>query len=368
MYKDASLPSRNIDLAQPLNNALARHHLTSLLEGLPPAHPQYQNLVAALAVYRAIAAQGGWPLVSNEQLLVRRLALEDPLLAAQPASSADDVNSAIERYQVRNGLAADGKLGPETMRALNVPVAVRIGQIIANMERWRWMPAELERRRVEVNVPDQSLDLMDGFNNALHSRVIIGKRSTPTPLLRTVAVSVVANPAWDIPDDIAVRQLLPHLRQNANYLASRNMDLVGAPADTVIDWRQISGSHLPYQIRQPPGPNNGLGHLMLDSPNSFDVYMHDTPDKTLFQKPLREISNGCIRVELIDQLASLALNDDEALGDALRSGETRTMALREPLPVYLLYWTAIAAEDGTVGFRPDRYGRDIPLMAGLTAK
>jgi murein L,D-transpeptidase YcbB/YkuD len=221
---------------------------------------------------------------------------------------------------------------------------------------------------VEVNVPDQSLDLMDGDYIALHSKVIIGKKATPTPIERTVAISVIANPAWDIPDDIAARQFLPQLKRDANYLAKRNMSLIDAPPDAAVDWSKVSAGRLPYQLREPPGPDNALGRMMFDMPNPFDVYIHDTPGKALFQKPTREFSNGCIRTEQIDRLVRLALGDDAALDDALQSGETQTLPLARPLPVYLLYWTAIASDDGSVGFRPDRYGRDSLLLAKLDGR
>jgi murein L,D-transpeptidase YcbB/YkuD len=254
------------------------------------------------------------------------------------------------------------------LRELNVPAAVRVRQIIANLERWRWMPAELERRRIEVNVPDQSLNLMEGDDIALHSKVVIGKKKTPTPILRTAALSVIANPPWEIPDDIAARQFLPQLKKDAGYLASSNLSLMDAPADAEVDWRKVQAGHLPYQLRQAPGPSNALGKMMLDMPNQFDVYIHDTPHKDLFEKPSREFSNGCIRTEQIDRLAHILLGDDAALDEAVASGQTQTLPLERPMPVYLLYWTAIAAEDGSVGFRPDRYGRDGLLLARLDSK
>jgi len=368
IYKDATLPAQNFDFVPALARALARHRLVTLLDSLPPARPQYQRLVGALAFYRALASHGGWPLVTGEQQLGYRLMIEDPSLAGQVPSSPEDLQAALMRYQERNGLVPDGKLGADTLHELNVPVTMRIRQIIANMERWRWMPAEIERRRVEVNVPDQSLDLMDGDYIALHSKVIIGKKTTPTPIARTAAISVIANPAWDIPDDIAARQFLPQLKRDANYLAKRNMSLIDAPPDAAVDWRKVSGGHLPYQLREPPGPDNALGRMMFDMPNPFDVYIHDTPGKALFQKPVREFSNGCIRTEQIDRLVRLALGDDAALDDALQSGETRTLPLPRPLPVYLLYWTAITGDDGSVGFRPDRYGRDSLLLARLDGR
>jgi murein L,D-transpeptidase YcbB/YkuD len=257
---------------------------------------------------------------------------------------------------------------------LNVPAAQRIAQITANMERWRWMPRQLERRYVAVNVPDQSLAFIRDGRAVLTSRVIVGRRQTPTPILRTSIETIVANPPWNIPGDIAARTLLPELRKNPNYLRTRNMVVVNAPDNDPqgrqIDWRSVRAEAFPYQIQQSPGPNSALGVLMLDSPNDFDVYLHDTPGKNAFRQTAREISNGCVRVEQILALASLALTDNENEGSeildtAIASRETERLSLAEPLPVYMLYWTAVVDADGTVGFRPDRYGRDRPLIAAL---
>ena len=368
IYKDAQLPSQSFDFVPALSRALARHRLITLLDGLPPARPQYQRLVGALAFYRALAAHGGWPAVKNEQQLGYRLMIEDPSLAGQVPSSPEELQAALMRYQERNGLTPDGKLGTDTLRELNVPVSVRVREIIANLERWRWMPAELERRRIEVNVPDQSLDLMEGNDVALHSKVIIGKKATPTPILRTTALSVIANPPWEIPDDIAARMFLPRLKKDASFLANGNLSLMDAPPDAAVDWRKVSAGHLPYQLRQAPGPDNALGQMMLDMPNPFDVYIHDTPHKDLFQKSVREFSNGCIRTEQIARLAPMLLGDEDRLDEAVASGQTQTLPLARPVPVYLLYWTAIAGEDGSVGFRPDRYGRDSLLLAKMDGK
>jgi murein L,D-transpeptidase YcbB/YkuD len=386
VYKDVRLPARDFDIAALLTTALNRADIDAFFANLPPPHPEYQSLVDALARYRAIAAQGGWPVVSGNgpfafdgndlraKLLARRLAFEDSALATNLEPSGDDVREALIRYQFRNGLEVDGKPNEKTLQALNVPPAIRVRQIIANMERWRWLPRAFERRHIRINVPDQSLDLIENGAVVLHSRVIIGKKVTPTPILRTEVLAVVANPPWDIPDDIAARQLLPHLRQNSNYLTVRNMTLVDGPASDPqgagIDWRQVKSSRLPYQIRQPAGPDNVLGQYMLDSPNDFDVYMHDTPNKKLFTQNMREASNGCVRVEQIASLAALLLDEDgvehsAALDLALASGETHSLALIHPLPAYMLYWTAIADPDGTVSFRPDRYNRDPALLAKL---
>jgi murein L,D-transpeptidase YcbB/YkuD len=183
--------------------------------------------------------------------------------------------------------------------------------------------------------------------------------------LRTVAPSIVANPPWDIPADIAANQLLPHLKQNPNYLAAHNMIVVNAPGDPHgrnIPWSAVSSSNFPYSIRQLP-PRSALGVLMLDSPNRFDVYLHDTPAKQFFSKSDREISNGCVRVEEIMSLASLALTNSPSAGlaqlhSAIDSHETRRIMLDEPLPTCFIgrplpTWRAMSAfvRIATIGIR-----------------
>ena len=260
--------------------------LDDFLDSLPPAHAEYRGLVTALARYRAMAERGEKP---------------------------------------------DGDASKS--------VSYRMKQIAANMERWRWMPAVMERRYIQVDVPDQELDYVRDGQIVLQSRVVIGRRTTPTPILRTVVQAVIANPAWDIADDIAIRQILPRIRASHDYLATHDITFENG------------------QFHQAPGPHNALGLLMLDAPNPLWVYMHDTPDKKLFSLETREYSNGCVRVEQIFPLASLALTDDadagsNSLNQAIASGQTEQLLLPDPLAVYMVYWTARADEDGTVDFIP----------------
>lgn len=356
-YKDLNLPVQDFDLAGEFATALEHGSIDRFLAELPPPHPGYRWLVDALARYRAIASHGGWPMLTgkntNPSTLARRLAMEDAAFAdtADPADA--DIREALLRFQRRNGLEDNGKLTPETLKALNVPVSYRIQQIIANMERWRWVPRAFEARYILVNVPDQSLEFVEDQSAKLSSKVVIGRKDAKTPIMRTEVVAVVANPAWDIPDDIAAKRILPHMRHNRNYLASRNMTF-------------INGS-----LQQNPGDDNVLGKLMLDSPNPFGVYMHDTPDKKLFTLSVREKSNGCVRVEQIAPLASLVLggeDPDDRIIEAIATGDTQRLELPVPLAVYMLYWTAFADSDGAMEFRPDRYDRDPPLIAKLGAK
>jgi murein L,D-transpeptidase YcbB/YkuD len=387
IYDDIKLPAANFDAVPALTRALNTHSAAKFLADLAPAHPEYRRLAKALARYRAIADAEGWPAVPGQNevrldgkderlsVLIQRLSTEDPMLAAIAKPSTAEIRDAVKRFQARSGLNQDGRAGGVTLASLNVPAETRVDQIVANMERWRWMPRQFEHRYVAVNVPDQSVQYVRDGMVVLTSRVVVGRKASPTPITRSAITAVVVNPPWNIPGDIAARDLLPQLRKNPNYLASKRMVVTDGPQNDPygrkIDWQKVAPAEFPYAIRQLPGPQTALGAVMLDSPNDFDVYLHDTPNKRLFDSTLREISNGCVRVQQIFPLASLALTDDTAKGmseltKATKSRDTQRLTLDEPLPVYFLYWTAVAGPDGELGFRPDRYGRDTRLIAALT--
>lgn len=384
VYRDVILPPPDFDPVDALTTALSQGTLENFLSDLAPLHPGYAYLVQALARYRAVAAAGGWPVVPagikldpadrNLGILASRLAFEDPQLAGNATPGIDDVRAALLRFKKRNGLSSDDGLGPDVLKVLNVSATARMQQIAANMERWRWMPRYLESHYVEVDVPDQSVSYIDSGVARVYSKAVIGKPQTPTPILRTTVQAVIANPVWHVPDQIAARKLLPVLRKRPDYLLARNMVLADGPANDPegkkIDWRHMRASNLRYQIVQKPGPDNALGTLLFEMPNDFDVYLHDTPEKNLFTLDMREKSNGCVRVEKIAALSSLALtggvkDTDDELADAVATGETQRIPLKGPLAIYMLYWTVIAAPDGTVHFRPDLYGRDRRLIAKL---
>jgi L,D-transpeptidase YcbB len=386
IYSDAGLPVRAYDAPGELNRALNEGALPRYLTDLPPQHPEYGRLVKALAYYRTIAEEGGWPLIpgkgevrldrNNERLnvLIQRLRVEDPILDGIAKPSRVEVRDAVKRFQARNGLLDDGRVGAETLATLNVPAHMRVEQIAANMERWRWLPRQFESRYVAVNVPDQSVKFVKDGDVALTSKVVVGRKTSATPLIRTEIRTVVINPPWNIPGDIAARDLLPRLKRNANYLATKNMVVMDSPPSDPhgrkINWRSIKAAEFPYAIRQLPGPTTALGAVMLDSPNDFDVYLHDTPNKKLFTLTTREISNGCIRVQDIFPLASLALTGDvdDGMGminEARKTRQTQRIPLENPVPVYFLYWTVSVDEEGKIAFRPDRYGRDTVLIAAL---
>ena len=376
---DVSLPAPRAD-PSALDAAIARGNLSALLFGMAPPHPDYVRLKAALARYRAIAEQGGWPLLPDAApaaftglhapLLRRRLAVEDESVTAET-----NLADAVKRFQARSGLVEDGVVGARTRAALNITAAARVDTILANMERWRWLPRNLEPDRIWINVPDAQLQLLLGGRVVLASRVVVGRVRNPTPILRAQGAGVTINPPWNVPSSIAVKEILPKLRKNPNYLASQDMVLVngppGDPQGLRIDWHAVSASRFPYLIRQNPGPHNALGRIKIELPNRFDVYLHDTPVKSAFDQPARALSHGCIRVQEILPLATYVLGDaaaSERIAEALDKGDTKYLAAAKTLPVYFLYWTAFGGDDGSLNFRPDIYGRDARLIAALKEK
>ena len=370
---DVALPPPAEDPSAGLSAAIAQGRLMAFLTGLAPSNPEYAALKNALARYRGIAAAGGWPLLTpqaSEAQLRARLGFEDQ------DAAASSLPSALKRFQARHGLPAEGALNAATLAALNVPATARADTIIANLERWRWMPRQREPDRIVINAADARLEMFLDGTRVLTSRVIVGKPATPTPILLAQGAGVTINPAWTAPHSIAVREILPKLKRNHAYLASQDMFLVNGPPDDPqglrIDWRAVHAGSFPYQIRQYPGPKNPLGRVKLELPNQFDVYLHDTPGKTAFNAASRAVSHGCVRVEQIMPLASYTLAADlsaiEKIQDAIGTGQTSYIPMKKTIPVYFLYWTAFADADGTVEFRRDLYGRDQRLIAAAAIR
>ena len=365
-YRDASFPKEPFDPAAGTEAAFERHGLADYLLQIVPPQNEYRNLKLALAVYRAIERRGGWPRLApmlqtnfpmpdeRADQLRARLALEDTSIGASK-SGADSASliDALKRYQIRNGLQVDGRLSKATLDSLNVPVDQRISTIIANMERWRWVPRARPPAYVEVNTADASLKAVKGSNTSLFSRIVAGKPATPTPLFSAAISAITVNPYWIVPRPIARHEILPKLAKDASYLVSHHMFV------------NDNGF-----IEQAPGPDNPLGQIKLEMPNRFDAYLHGTPQPELFARARRYFSHGCMRVEKIGQLASFVLTGDvdsgaAQIGAEIASGRNTKIPLDRPLPVLVLYWTATADENGITGFRADIYGRDKTLLSAL---
>ncbi|MFP4474557.1 MAG: murein L,D-transpeptidase [Desulfatibacillaceae bacterium] len=384
-----------IDLARTLSDAIANNRVHSALEELAPTNHEYRRLAMALREYRELARAPEPPPVPDGRLL--RPGARDPRVAyirgklahsgdypttylEDPLLYGEKLETALRDFQARHGLEKDGLVGKRTIARLNTSTTKKIRQIELNMERWRWMPRDLGDRHVRVNIASFKLIAMEKGETVLHSRVIVGKPFLSTPVFSEPMTYVVFRPYWNVPFTIAVEEILPKAREEPGYLEERNMEVLSGwekDAEVVdpatIDWSRLSREYFPYRIRQKPGEGNSLGNIKFMFPNHHSVYIHDTSSRHLFQKDVRSLSHGCIRVEKPAELAKWVLEgtpgwDNEAVDEALQKAENRTVLLERPVRVHLMYFTAWTSTDGKLFFLDDVYGRDSRLDEALREK
>ncbi|MGB7295570.1 MAG: L,D-transpeptidase family protein, partial [Candidatus Aminicenantales bacterium] len=259
----------------------------------------------------------------------------------------------------------------------NVSAAERLTQIRANLERWRWITQELGERYILVNVADFRVGVVEAGREVMSMPAVVGRAYRRTPAFSGTMSHLEINPTWTVPPKLAREDILPKVRKDPAYLGQKGFRVFenwseGAREIDVsaFDWSLVKAENLPYKFRQDPGPQNSLGRIKFMFPNKFDVYLHDTPERELFNRAVRDFSSGCIRIERPVDLAEYVLRDDpdwtkEKILTAIKGGETRVVNLRNPLGVHLLYWTAWLGEDGRVQFRQDIYLRDAALYRAL---
>lgn len=286
-----------------------------------------------------------------------------------------ELRDAVRAFQRSAGLAADGIVGPGTLRALGGNAREKLRKVIVALERERWLNRERGERHIVVNIADQSFDLYEHGNPVFHSIAVVG-RATPdrrTPEFHDEMTHMVVNPTWHVPRSIATKEYLPQLKRDPNALARQGLRLIGPSGRAVnasaIDFSQFSKQNFPFAIKQPPGGRNALGRVKFMFPNKHNIYLHDTPAKKLFQRDVRAFSHGCIRVERPFEFAHKLLekqtSDPRAAFEAyLRTGREQYVNLAVPVPVYLTYRTAFL-RDGRIEYRPDIYGRDARLWQAL---
>lgn len=375
-----------MDMPKALAKALADESVSAFVMGLPPKTADYTFMVRALQTYRAMAQAGGWKTMPSgpalksglrdprvAQLRHRLVAehyLEDKKLPKDASVFFDDsLTDAVKTYQRRNGLTEDGVVGSRMIAALNIPVEDRINQIRANMDRMRAMPDDLPDRYIRVNIADATMDIIEDDKVIYHSIVVVGKVDRKTPFINSTIRNVIFNPTWSVPRSIAVKDILPKLRKDPHYLQKQGLVILGRDQDPYgmsIDWAHMRDKSFTFGLRQSPGDLNSLGRLKFDFDNSHAVYMHGTPHAEAFDKPVRFLSSGCVRLPAPDEVAAVLLKPNHDAWDAQRinatldAEKTRWVKLEQPIPILIIYDTAFLSDNGELHFRPDGYGYDKP--------
>lgn len=353
------------------------------LNALWPAHAEYAALVDErlridqLGDTMTVPVPGG-ALLRPGQSSERILLLKERLLGPGEHSALydDDLQRAVVALQRSAGLEPDALVGDATLEVLNATRFSWIDRIDANLERWRWLPNVLPSTMVRVNIASFYLRAVRNGEQELGMRVVVGRPYRNTPVFTEAMKYMVLNPFWNVPVKLATEDKLPQLRRDPDALRVSGFEVKPAGSDAFvdvaqIDWSGVTRRNFSYLLRQRPGPGNALGQIKFMMPNPFAVYLHDTNDRSLFNKQERSFSSGCIRLSQPLDLAEWVLRNEGRDTDAadvrarVAGGETSTLHLRNPLPVYIVYFTAFQDDDDVVVFRRDIYKRDQAIVDAL---
>lgn len=384
-----TITPRRVDQSKLLVQLASADDPARILHDLSPKGREFVALRAALAKFydgsvvdAAVVIPDGSllkPGMKDERvtLLRQRLDVPEPEIPETAGAAAvADINyddalvEAVKAFQESLGLTGDGVVGPATVAALNGGTATTKEDIIANMERWRWEPDNYGDFYVWVNLPEFRLVIMDGERQHYTTRVVIGTPKNQTPVFFDEIEHIVVNPYWNVPSSIASNEIAPRLVSNPGYLASQNMELLygGKVVNAAsVDWSTTSIRN--FSIRQRPGPSNALGQIKFLFPNQHDVYLHDTPSKSLFQRSFRAYSHGCVRVQNPMEFAAALLENEPRITAASLEGQfgptERWNNLQNHIPVHLTYFTLRVDPDGTIRSFGDVYGANKKLIGLL---
>ncbi|MFH1352094.1 MAG: L,D-transpeptidase family protein [bacterium] len=381
---------REQDLTEVLQKALKENNIEKSLAGLLPEHAGYFTLREALSKYRSISEKGGWQKIpagkvikqgdidSRIPVICERLSASGDLKGIREDIDLFDeaIKQSVEKFQERHGLEITGKIDDAAIKAMNVSVTERIRQIEVNLERWRWLPQNLGGKYVLVNIAGFELDVIDDKKKIMNMRIIVGRDYRRTPVFSDQITYLVFNPYWHVPQNIAVQDIIQKALTDPEYLSKQKIRVFqgrGSEAREIdphtVEWDKLNENNFPYRLRQDPGPHNALGKVKFMFPNKFNVYLHDTSAPELFEKNIRTFSSGCIRIEKALELAEYLLNwSGKEIKEALNPGAGKTVKLKNPVPVHILYWTAWSDDNGKINFREDIYKRDLKLYTALKEK
>jgi murein L,D-transpeptidase YcbB/YkuD len=334
----------------------------------------YNGLKDQLGKYLAIAKNGGWPQVnfvkkplkkgtsSPEIANIKKRLMITGDLAGNDTSQVfnDTLVTAVKNFQARHGFSETGSISDSLIKEMNVPVTKRIEQLLMNMDRMRWLANNPSGNLIVVNIPEFVLHVYEGKQKAFDIDVVVGKEGHNTMMFNGDLNQVVFSPYWNVPPSIVAKEILPAIEKNPNYIAKENMEITG------------NDDGLPV-VRQKPGAGNALGKVKFLFPNSFNIYFHDTPAKSLFEKDKRAYSHGCIRLKEPEKFANYVLRNQpewtpEKISEAMNSGNEKYVKVKDPIPVVITYYTAWVDENGRLNFREDIYGHDASLAEKMFNK
>lgn len=333
----------------------------------------------AVAQYQNIAGQGGWvevPATKKLQLgvddpdvvpLRKRLMVSGDLSQSAGISTAFDsyVDSAVKRFQLRHGLPADGSMGKYTYLAINVSAQIRLGQLQTNLQRLKEKAGTLGSRYVLVDIPAAQVEAVENDRVVLRHTAIVGKIDRQTPIVNSKINEIIVNPYWNAPVSIVRKDIIPLMRKDPNYLKDSHIRLFapdGSEVDPLnVDWSTDDAAK--YRFRQDPGAGNAMASVKINFPSPDGVYMHDTPQQSLFGKMMRFDSSGCVRVQNVRDLVTWILRDTpgwdrQHFEAAIKTGENTPIQITNPVPVHFLYLSAWSTGPGVVQFRDDVYALD----------
>jgi murein L,D-transpeptidase YcbB/YkuD len=347
-----------------------------------PVNGFYKALKTVLIHYRDIKNKGGLTFVASPKLPLRKGDSTDAVVLLKKALTAtgdytgpdlsaaytDPLAAAVSHYQVRLGLRPTGILDSLTLAEINIPIDLRIEQIMLNMERLRWLPDTVPAHFILVNIPEYRLHIYEHSQLQWSMNVVVGNAATATSIF-TGRLSVVDFcPYWNVPNSIIKKELLPHLKKDPDYLDKMNMEIVNGDqilSPDEINWNRYKDA-VPFVIRQRSGPQNSLGRIAFFFPNSFDIYLHDTPAQSFFSESSRAFSHGCIRLAEPLKLADYVFKNNPQMDSArirelIAANQEKKVPVYPSIPVYIVYFTAWVDEAGQINFRHDVYGHDAKL-------